>query len=139
MAGKFNDVLAGVGSGRAKDGGNGLVQAARGARNPSVMKGVGGGGGERTAAVEELIGADTVNTVPMKTIGDFRDHGVAKLTLQSGFEQAHKVFADLKEVGIDMKVVTEKLTIDGVESFAESFNGLIEVIKSRTEELRRAA
>ncbi len=92
-----------------------------------------------TLYVEELIGADTVNTVPMKTIEDFRDHGVAKPTLQSGFEQAHKVFADLKEVGIDMKAVTEKLTIDGVASFAESFNGLIEVIKSRTEELRRAA
>jgi hypothetical protein len=49
------------------------------------------------------------------------------------------VFADLKEVGIDMKAVTEKLTIDGVASFAESFNGLIEVIKSRTDELSRAA
>ncbi len=92
-----------------------------------------------TLYVEELIGADTVNTVPMNTLEDFRDHGVVKSTLQSGVEDAHRIFADLKDVGIDMKAVTQKLTEDGVESFAESFNGLIEVIKGRTEELRRAA
>jgi transaldolase len=92
-----------------------------------------------TLYVEELIGSDTVNTVPMNTLEDFRDHGVVKPTLQSGVEEAHKVFADLKEVEIDMKAVTQKLTEDGVASFAESFNGLIEIIKGRTEELRRAA
>ena len=92
-----------------------------------------------TLYVEELIGRDTVNTVPMNTLEDFRDHGVVKPTLQSGVEDAHRVFADLREVGIDMKAVTQKLTEDGVASFAESFNGLIEVIKGRTEELRRAA
>jgi len=92
-----------------------------------------------TLYVEELIGADTVDTVPMNTLEDFRDHGVVNATLQSRVEDAHQVFADLKEVGIDMKAVTHKLTEDGVASFAESFNGLIEVIKGRTEELRRAA
>jgi len=92
-----------------------------------------------TLYVEELIGPDTVNTIPMKTLEDFRNHGVVKATLQSGVEDAHRVFAELKDVGIDMKAVTRKLTEDGVASFAESFNGLIEVIKGRTEELRRAA
>ncbi len=92
-----------------------------------------------TMYVEELIGAHTVNTVPMKTLEDFRDHGVVKPTLETGLKEAHQVFDDLKEVGIDMKAVTEKLTEDGVASFAESFNGLIEVIKSRRDEMSRAA
>jgi transaldolase len=92
-----------------------------------------------TLYVEELIGRDTVNTVPMNTLEDFRDHGVVKPTLQSDLQSAHQVFADLKEAGIDMKSVTLKLTEDGVASFAESFNNLIDVIKDRTEELRRAA
>ena len=92
-----------------------------------------------TLYVEELIGSDTVNTVPMNTLEDFRDHGIVKPTLQNGREDAHKVFADLKTVGIDLNAVTLQLTEDGVSSFAESFNGLIEVIKGRTEELRRAA
>ncbi|MFZ0706360.1 MAG: transaldolase [Candidatus Korobacteraceae bacterium] len=92
-----------------------------------------------TLYVEELIGPDTVNTVPMDTLDDFRDHGLVKPTLQADIADAHRVFADLKEVGIDMKAVTQKLTEDGVASFAKSFNDLIEVIKGRTEELRRAA
>lgn len=92
-----------------------------------------------TLYVEELIGPDTVNTLPMKTLEDFRDHGEAQPTLQSGVSDAHRVFAELREVGVDMDAVTRKLTDDGVASFAESFSGLIEVIKGRTEELRRAA
>ena len=92
-----------------------------------------------TLYVEELIGPHTVNTVPVNTLDDFRDHGLVRTTLEAGLPEAHKVFADLKEVGIDMKSVTSQLTEDGVASFADSFNGLIEVIKSRTEELRRAA
>lgn len=92
-----------------------------------------------TLYVEELIGADTVNTVPMNTLEDFRDHGVVKPTLQNGIEDAHRTFDELKAAGIDMQAVTQKLTEDGVSSFADSFNALIEVIKGRTEELRRAA
>lgn len=89
--------------------------------------------------VEELIGPDTVNTMPMKTLEDFRDHGLVKPTLQAGFDEAHKIFAELKAVGIDMKAVTEKLTEDGVASFADSFNGLIDVIKGKRDELKSAA
>ena len=92
-----------------------------------------------TLYVEELIGAHTVNTVPVKTLEDFRDHGVAKPTLETGLGEAHRVFDDLNKVGIDMKSVTEKLTEDGVASFAKSFNDLIEVIKGRRDEMSRAA
>lgn len=92
-----------------------------------------------TLYVDELIGSDTVNTMPLKTLEDFRDHGAPKLTLQSGLEDAHRVFSDLKDVGIDMAAVTHKLTEDGVALFAQSFNELIETIKGRRDELSRAA
>jgi len=92
-----------------------------------------------TLYVEELIGRNTVNTMPLGTIDDFRDHGVGKPTLEIGLDGAHRTFAELKEVGIDMQAVTKKLTEDGVASFAESFNGLIEVIKARRDEMSRAA
>jgi transaldolase len=92
-----------------------------------------------TLYVNELIGSDTVNTMPLKTLEDFRDHGVAKPTLQSGLEDAHRVFTDLRDVGVDMAAVTHKLTEDGVALFAQSFNELIETIKGRRDELSRAA
>jgi transaldolase len=92
-----------------------------------------------TLYVDELIGPDTVNTMPLKTLEDFRDHGAPKPTLQSGLQDAHKVFADLKGAGIDMSAVTQKLTEDGVALFAQSFNELIETIKGRRDELSRAA
>ena len=92
-----------------------------------------------TLYVDELIGPDTVNTLPLGTLEDFRDHGVVKQTLQAGLDEAHNTFAELKDAGIDMKAVTEKLTIDGVASFAESFNSLFEVIKSKRDEMKSAA
>ena len=92
-----------------------------------------------TLYVEELLGRDTVNTVPLNTLEAFRDHGVVKPTLEAGLQEAHKIFAGLKEVGIDMKAVTQKLTEDGVASFAESFNQLIDVIQKRRDELSKAA
>ena len=55
-----------------------------------------------------LIGADTVNTVPPQTMDAFRDHGIAKPTLEAGLDEAHHVFDELKAVGIDMKAVTDQ-------------------------------
>lgn len=89
-----------------------------------------------TIYVEELIGRDTVDTVPPKTLDDFRDHGIVKPTLESGIEEAHKVFDELKSVGVDMKAVTDKLTVDGVASFAESFRDLVDVIEARRDEVQ---
>lgn len=88
--------------------------------------------------VEQLIGPDTVNTVPMKTLEDFRDHGVAKRTLDQGVDEAHQVFAQLKAIGVDMKSVTDKLTVDGVASFSESFNDLVKEIQTRSDEVKRS-
>ena len=70
-----------------------------------------------TMYVDTLIGADTVNTMSPATLEAFRDHGTAKPTLDTGLEEAHHVFDELKAVGIDMKAVTTKLTEEGVSLF----------------------
>jgi transaldolase/glucose-6-phosphate isomerase len=88
--------------------------------------------------LDTLIGADTVNTVPPATLDAFRDHGTAKPTLETGLEEAHQVFDELKAVGIDMTAVTTKLTEEGVASFSESFDELFEVIEARRVEVMRS-
>ena len=88
--------------------------------------------------VDTLIGADTVNTVPPATLDAFRDHGTAKPTLDTGLDEAHHVFDELKAVGIDMTAVTTKLTEEGVASFSESFDELFEVIEARRVEVMRS-
>jgi transaldolase/glucose-6-phosphate isomerase len=80
--------------------------------------------------VEELIGPDTVNTMPQSTMNEFKDHGVISPTLTQDLEGAHRVWAELKDVGIDLLEVTRKLQVDGVRLFAESFNELLECIDS---------
>ena len=88
--------------------------------------------------LDTLIGADTVNTVPPATLDAFRDHGTAKPTLETGLDEAHHVFEELKAVGIDMTAVTTKLTEEGVASFSESFDELFEVIEARRVEVMRS-
>ncbi len=91
-----------------------------------------------TMYLDTLIGADTVNTVPPATLDAFREHGTAKPTLDTGLEEAHHVFDELKAVGIDMTAVTNKLTEEGVASFSESFDELFEVIEARRVEVTRS-
>jgi transaldolase len=83
--------------------------------------------------VEEMIGPDTVNTVPHKTLDAFKDHGKAALTIDQGVQEAQKEFQQLSELGIDMDVVTQELEDEGVKSFAESFTSLLETIEERKE------
>ena len=90
-----------------------------------------------TMYLDTLIGPDTVNTVPPDTLKAFRDHGKAAATLAAGLEEAHHVFDELKAVGIDMKAVTTKLTEEGVASFSESFDELMQVIEARRDEVTR--
>src|SRR3984957_4820293 len=75
--------------------------------------------------VEELIGPDTVNTVPPATLDDFRDHGKPRESLTEDVEGARKTMADLAASGIVMKDATDKLTADGVKLFAEAFDTLL--------------
>ena len=81
--------------------------------------------------VEELIGPQTVNTVPQVTLDAFRDHGVAKETLTENLQEARDTFQALEDVGISMEQVTHELEEEGVKAFADSYDSLIESIEKR--------
>ena len=85
--------------------------------------------------VQELIGPETVNTMPPATMDAYRDHGDPKATLESGIEQAREVVKRLKAVGIDLDEVGEELQKEGVDSFTKSFDDLMATIKSRRDKL----
>ncbi len=80
--------------------------------------------------VEELIGADTVNTIPETTFNAFREHGVARASLEEGVEEARDVMAALKELGISMDEITSRLQEDAVRLFVEPFDKLLAAIES---------
>ncbi len=82
--------------------------------------------------VEELIGPETVNTVPPATLDAFRDHGKPRQSLTEDLDGARKTMADLGSVGIVMKDVTDKLTVDGVKLFADAFDKLLEAVEKNT-------
>jgi transaldolase/glucose-6-phosphate isomerase len=82
--------------------------------------------------VEEMIGPDTVNTVPPATLGAFRDHGKPRLSLIEDLPGARKTMSDLAAVGIVMRQVTDKLTADGVKLFADAFDGLLAAVEKNT-------
>ncbi len=82
--------------------------------------------------IEELIGSDTVNTVPPATLDAFRDHGKPRQSLTEDLDGARKTMADLAAVGIVMKNVTDKLTTDGVKLFADAFDTLLAAVEKNT-------
>src|SRR5712691_8106881 len=82
--------------------------------------------------IEELIGPDTVNTVPPATLEAFRDHGKPRQSLTEDLDGARKTMADLGGVGIVMKDVTDKLTADGVKLFADAFDALLAAVEKNT-------
>jgi transaldolase/glucose-6-phosphate isomerase len=83
--------------------------------------------------IEELIGPDTVNTVPPATLEAFRDHGKPRQSLTEDLDGARKTMADLAGVGIVMKDVTDKLTADGVKLFADAFDELLAAVEKNTQ------
>ena len=83
--------------------------------------------------VEELIGPDTVNTMPPATIDAFRDHGKLRNSLTEDVAGAQKVMDDLAKTGISIKEVTTKLTDDGVKLFADAFHKLLAAVEKSTE------
>ncbi len=84
--------------------------------------------------VEELIGPETVNTMPPATIVAFQDHGIAARTL-GDYDQARATMADLASAGIDMDQVTKQLELEGVKSFADSFTSLLDSTAQKTAQL----
>ena len=79
--------------------------------------------------VEELIGPDTVNTIPPATLDAFREHGRARPSLTEDVESANRTMETAAKLGISMKEVTDKLTDDGVRLFAEAFDKLLKAVE----------
>jgi transaldolase/glucose-6-phosphate isomerase len=79
--------------------------------------------------VEELIGSDTVDTMPPATVDAFRDHGRLRNSLTEDVAGAQKVMDDLAKAGISIKEVTTKLTTDGVKLFADAFHKLLAAVE----------
>jgi transaldolase len=85
--------------------------------------------------VEELIGPETVNTMPKETIEAFQDHGEVRLTLEEGLDEARKLFDDLAAAGVDYDDVTRVLEEEGVQKFADSFDELLEGVAAKRAQL----
>jgi len=85
--------------------------------------------------VEELIGPETVNTMPIETIEAFQDHGVVADTLEQGVDEAQKLLEALASAGVDYDDVTDTLEREGVQKFSDSFTELLEGISAKRGEL----
>ena len=93
-----------------------LLWASTGTKNPEFSD---------VLYVEELIGPDTVNTLPPKTLDAFRDHGTVEPRLFKGLDKAHRQLSGLKELGISLEQITDTLEADGIASFSEAFDRLL--------------
>ena len=102
--------------------------ASTGVKNPSYRD---------TIYVEELIGADTVNTMPPALIDAFRAHGETRRTVDTDLDDARRVIADLASVGVDLDDVTGKLLRDGLKSFQQSFETLTAGLEKKSATLGR--
>jgi transaldolase/glucose-6-phosphate isomerase len=81
--------------------------------------------------VETLIGPDTVNTLPPKTMDAFRDHGRVRPTLAEDPQGARQVLADADRLGLDLASVTDQLVVEGVKQFAKSFEDLLAAVTGK--------
>jgi transaldolase len=100
-----------------------LLWASTGTKNPAYGD---------TRYLDELIGPETVNTVPVETLDAFRDHGVAGATLERDLQGASGTLALLPGLGIDLDAVAQKLEDEGVEKFNQPFDQLLASLAERT-------
>src|SRR5208282_3912332 len=84
-----------------------------------------------TLYAAELIGPDTIDTMPASTLDAFRDHGKVLATIEEGLAESRQVMAQLAEVGIDFVAVTRKLEEQGVEAFAKDYQKLLKSIAEK--------
>ena len=89
-----------------------------------------------TIYVDNLIGPDTVNTMPDQTLSDFEDHGTLARTVDKSYDDARGVMAQLATVGVDMGDVTKTLEDEGVASFSKSFDELITSLETKADQLK---
>jgi len=99
-----------------------LLWASTGTKNPAYRE---------VLYVEELIGPDTVNTMPLATLDAFRDHGQPRASLTENVEEANTTMETLARLGISMPEVTARLLEDGVRLFVEAFDGLLRAVDRR--------
>jgi transaldolase len=83
--------------------------------------------------VEELIGPETVNTMPEETIAAFQGHGEVALTLEQGLDEPRRLFDELAAAGVDVDDVTRVLEEEGVEKFSDSFKELLDGVRAKCE------
>jgi transaldolase/glucose-6-phosphate isomerase len=98
-----------------------LLWASTGVKNPEYSD---------VMYIEQLIGPNTVNTVPPDTLDAFRDHGVPQANLEQGINRAEQVLHTAADLGIDLNAVTDKLLLDGVDIFAQAFDKLLAAVES---------
>ncbi len=107
-----------------------LLWASTSAKNPAYRD---------VVYVEELIGPDTVNTLPDATLKAYIDHGFARLSLAEDEAAAAATIASLATLGIDYAALTEKLLVDGVKQFADAYDAMVRSIATKQQELQPAA
>lgn len=93
---------------------------------------------EDTVYVDNLIGPDTVNTMPFATLKATMDHAEVRPTLEEGIDEARKLFEELREAGVDYDDVVELLETEGVQKFADSYDELIGEIDQKSNRLVRS-
>lgn len=103
-----------------------VLWASVGTKNPAYSD---------TLYIDELIGPDTVSTMPMETLDATRDHGTPAVTINQAVDEAHRQIATLKKRGINIDDVTSLLLDQGITSFAKSFDTLLGGIKTKREAL----
>ena len=93
-----------------------------------------------TLYVDELIGPDTVNTMPEATIEAARDHATPERTVDRDVDAARELMRELREIGVDVDdIVLRQLVDEGVASFAKSYDSLLETLAAKASELSAAA
>ena len=85
--------------------------------------------------IDNLVGPETVNTMPEETIRAFQDHGRVARTLEEGLDEARRLLEQIAEVGVDYDDVTQTLEEEGVQKFADSFDELLDGIRAKRAEL----
>src|SRR5207249_2369852 len=89
-----------------------------------------------TYYVEELIGPETVDTIPPATLAAFREHGEVRRSLDENVEVATRHLRQLGEVGIDLDQVTAELEVEGVAAFTKSFESLLQTLTKTSRDIR---
>jgi transaldolase/glucose-6-phosphate isomerase len=107
-----------------------VLWASTSTKNPNYPK---------TLYVDELIGPDTVNTLPPETLTHFREHGCPRSSLTEGIQDAEDTLARLAEAEISMEKVTAQLLEDGVKLFADAFDKLLGAIRTKGQAVLEAA